>query len=236
MRDFPLGIQTFARAAAETGAQAAGCLVTSTRKAHPCHRSTAQCATTCSENRYPSPLARPNRPPCGSRRPFSTRSLSAVMKGLEGLSPNARSFAYGLSGCCFGYATLKSWARLSTVKTNARAVPCVNPFFFSPSSRRPASRPVCKPTGSVRLPVQPPVRLSPMPSMKTALLAQRSVRSRAPIATTQVSVTDHSRLNGRCARPLDRSVESFSDVTVRGAFSCLKLTIRQRALARSGLI
>lgn len=231
MRGFSLGIPAFARTAAHIGGQGGHGLVSERITSHPFLTAmTTSNVGACSENRYPSPLARSVLPPHGPRHSF--------FQGCERRRTKAagRGFAHALCADEILFSMGLTCASIGTVITTSRAEKCANPFLSFPSFPQRSSRAACKRTANVPSPVPPLAPSSPMRPTTTRSPARLSVRSQAPTATTQASVTDHNRLNGRLSRPLDRSVESFSGVIVRGAFSCLKLTIRQRAAARSGLI
>ncbi len=234
MRGFSLGIPAFARTAAHMDGQGGHGLVSERITSHPfLMATTTSNVGACSENRYPSPLARSVPPPRGPRHSFfSGRVLNGDVIGDEAGHGLGRGFAHPRGAGEILFSMGLTWASIGSVITTSRAEKCANPFLSFPSFPSPPLRAVCRQTANVPSQVPPLVPSSPMRPTTTRSLARLSVRSQAPTATTQASVTDHNRLNGRLTRPLDRSVESFSDVTVRGAFSCLKLTIRQRAAAR----
>lgn len=226
MRGISLDMQVFARTAAETGGQGGRPLVSDAYHPHLFQRpQTTSNVEACSENRYPSPLARSVLPPYSPRRSF----LRLVREhAVRGNSPrHARTFAEPVGVREIAYATVQNWRKLTTVITTVRAEQCVNPFSFSPSFPPRRSRGVCPPMVNVPLPVPPLALLSPTRPTATWWPVQRLGRLRAPIATTLASAADRFNLNGRAARRSETVFESFPGREVRGAFSCLKLRIRR---------
>lgn len=236
MRGFLLGITAFARTAASFGGQGGCALVKMQAKSHPqIMAKTSSNVGACSENRYPSPLARSVLPPHGPRHSFSGRGGL-----LFPASGAGRCFAEALRVCEMFFAQAVDWARIHSVITTSRAEKCANPFLFSASSLPLSSRAACLPTVNVPSQVPQQVQLSPMRPTTTRSQARLSVRSRAPIATTQVFVTDHYALTGAQARRFETIQKRFPGQPVRGAFFMLetfsKAAGRQRAVKASTTI
>lgn len=157
----------------------------------------------CSENRYPSLMARSVHPPRRPRHPFSPRIR------LPFAETDSRRFS------CF--ASRQTRYILSDIETRQRAgTSCVNPFLFSAFCPQRHWLVVCPPMANARLPVPPQARLSRMQPTITRSRAQPSARSRAPIATTRAYAANPSRLIG--ALPRTRHCNQLSWPCRQGGF------------------
>lgn len=220
MRGFSLGTSAFARTAASFGGRFGCALASESDAPHLGHRTQVTSNTSpCSENRYPSPLARSVCPPCGSRRSSLCVGFSRADFCAHGLG-----FAdFTVSRiCCFARGL--GWDRIDTVVTSSEAEKtCANPFLFLASSPSQPLPVVCKPTGSAHS--QVPQRALSSQTRPTTMCSRGPLwaRLRAPIATTPAFVTNFICLTGpRSARPFDRSHHSFPGGVRRGGFFVAK--------------
>lgn len=204
MRGFSLGLQGFARTAAVFGGGAAPCLEPMRPLAQAVHRSRMSSnIPACSENRYPSLMARSAHPP---RRPRHSFFVQARLSFAEKFTPRFSRFAH-----------CKTGGNLSGIETLKRAGnSCVNPFFFSPFCRPPRLRAVCPPMANAPLQVPPQGRSLRMQPTTTRSLARPLARLRAPIATTRACAANPSRLNR--AQPRTRHCNQLSGPRGPGGF------------------
>lgn len=205
MRGFSLGIPAFARTAANIGGQGGHGLVSESIKSHPqVMATTTSNVEACSENRYPSPLARSVLPPRGPRRSFfSGGVLSGNVIGVKAGTETGRGFAHTRRAGEILFSMGLTCASIGSVITTPRAEKCANPFLSFPSFPQRSSQAACKRTANVPSQVQPLVPSSLMQPTTTRSPARPSVRSQAPTATTQASVTNSIRLTGAFAAPSD---------------------------------
>lgn len=219
MRGISLGIGVFARTAASFGGRFGYALASESDASHLTGRTQVTSNTSsCSENRYPSPLARSVCPPYGSRH-SSLRVDWRVPVFRHGLG-----FADFAVGRICRFAQGFGWDRIVSVVTSSEAEKtCANPFSFLASSPFRPLPAVCKQTVSAQSRVPQRVRSSPTRRTTMCSLEPLWARSRAPIATTRAFAAKPIRLTGpRCARPFDRSQHSFPGGFRRGSFFVAK--------------
>lgn len=220
MRGFSLGTSAFARTAANFGGRFGYALASEGDAPHLSHRTQVTSNTSpCSENRYPSPLARSVCPPYGSRR----SSLCVGFSRADFCSHGLGFADFTVSRIC-RFAWAAGWDRITPVVTSSEAEKtCANPFLFLASSPLQPLPVVCRPTGSAHL--QVPQRALSSQTRLTTMCSPGPLwaRLRAPIATTRAFVTNFIRLTGpHSARPFDRSQYSFPGGVRQGSFFVAK--------------
>lgn len=220
MRGISLGISAFARTAANFGG-GSGCTLASESTAyHVSYRTQAPSnASTCSENRYPSPLARSVLSPYGSRR--SSLRLAFARFGVgHNFYVNRLGFADQDAFDNSRFARCCGWDRIIKVVTTSEAVKkCANPFSFLLSSPPRHLLVACRQMASARSPVRPQVPSSRVQPTITRLPVLRLAPLPAPIATTRAFVSNSIRLTpARFARRSDIAHQSFPGAPAGGAF------------------
>ena len=211
MGGISLDLQAFAQGAAGLTGRARAGVAGAAKASHLAGKSLAgSTAAACSENRYPSPPARPVCPPHGPRR-FSVQ----LPKSCKAPSLQWRIFRYEMHN---------RWGKIPAYATTSRAETCVNLSSFWPSCPSPHSLAACKPTVSVRSQAPQLAQSWPMQPTTARSLARRSVHWLALIATTRVCAADSTTLTPVARQPragqslCDNRMKSSPGQPARGAF------------------
>ena len=210
MRGFSLELLGFAQSAASFGGGVPCVLEPAENQPHVCLMSGPHSnALACSENRYPSLMARPASPPRRSR-PFSRIRRAYVSRPASADRAASREIHFYARG---------EASIFSAVHFNERAEKCVNQFLSSPLSPSRRSPVALQPIRNARSQVRPQARLLQTRLTKTSSRVRRWVALQAPIATTRAFADNQFDLTQGAAAPgADIVIERLSGACARGPF------------------